>query len=172
MQERRVQRSERPPLDVRLAQSAEDVRLAQRLRFEVFEVGSWTTSAKAQLAVGLQTRENTLPESRGSAYSDGTSAAKMPHYLKEGRMNGKMFGALVVSAVVGLAGGAALADHHEGGTAEKGCYRKHCGGSVTGYKGSCGGTKVDALSSEKACTDAGGAWTTETAAEAFKKKMQ
>lgn len=86
-------------------------------------------------------------------------------------MNGKMFGMLVVSAVVGLAGGTALADHHEG-TAEKGCYRKHCGGSVTGYKGSCGGTKVDALASEKACTDAGGAWTTASAAEAFKKKMQ
>lgn len=85
-------------------------------------------------------------------------------------MNGKLFGALVVSAVVGLAGGVALADHHEG-KAEKGCYRKSCGESVKGHKGMCGGTKVDGVTSEKDCTDAGGAWTTAKAAEAFKKKM-
>ena len=84
-------------------------------------------------------------------------------------MKRSTFGALVASAVVGLVGGsAALA---QAGSADaKACYRTHCGKSVAGHEGKCGGTAVTDLKDEKACTAAGGAWTTAADAEKFKKK--
>ena len=43
--------------------------------------------------------------------------------------------------------------------------------SVKGHEGKCGGTKVDEIKDEAACSAAGGAWTTEADAEKYKKKM-
>jgi hypothetical protein len=80
-------------------------------------------------------------------------------------MKRSMFGALVASAVIGLAGSAAFAQAT--GDA-KACYRPECGKSVKGHEGKCGGTKVDALTSEAACKAAGGAWVTAAEAEKFK----
>ncbi|MGD9763805.1 MAG: hypothetical protein AB7V27_08845 [Candidatus Binatia bacterium] len=84
-------------------------------------------------------------------------------------MNGKAFGVLVASAVVALAGGTALAAQQEGTAGAKACYRKACGESIKGHKGTCGGTKAEGLVNEKACTDAGGVWTTADEAEQLKK---
>lgn len=82
-------------------------------------------------------------------------------------MKRSTFGALVASAVVGLAGGTvAFAAHHEGEA--KACYRPECGKSVKGHEGKCGGTKVDALTTEAACTEAGGVWVTAAEAEKLK----
>jgi hypothetical protein len=80
------------------------------------------------------------------------------------------FGALVASAVVGLVGGsAALA---QAGSADaKACYRTHCGKSVKGHEGKCGGTKVDGIRDEAACKAAEGAWTTAADAKQYEKKM-
>jgi hypothetical protein len=80
------------------------------------------------------------------------------------------FGALVASAVVGLVGGsAALA---QAGSADaKACYRTHCGKSVSGHQGKCGGTQVEGLGDEASCTKAGGAWTTAADAKQYEKKM-
>jgi len=78
------------------------------------------------------------------------------------------FGVLVASAVAGLLGSAAAIAESHGGDA-KACYRSHCGKSVKGHEGKCGGTKVDAISDQKACEDAGGAWATASEAEKFKK---
>jgi hypothetical protein len=83
-------------------------------------------------------------------------------------MKRSTFGALVASAVVGLVGGtAALA---QGGADAKACYRTHCGKSVSGHEGKCGGTMVEGISSESACTAAGGAWTTAADAKQYEKK--
>jgi hypothetical protein len=79
------------------------------------------------------------------------------------------FGVLVASTVAGLMGSAAAMAEDHGGDA-KACYRSHCGKSVKGHEGKCGGTKVDALTSEAACTAAGGAWVTAAEAEKFKDK--
>ena len=73
----------------------------------------------------------------------------------------------MASAVVGLAG-TAWAEHHEGEAEAKACYRPHCGSSVKGHEGSCGGTKVEELSEEAACETAGGAWATEEEAKKLK----
>ena len=78
------------------------------------------------------------------------------------------FGAIVASTVVGLAGSVAFAQM---GSAEaKACYRSHCGKSVKGHEGKCGGTMVEGMKDEAACTAAGGAWTTEEDAAQYKKK--
>jgi len=84
-------------------------------------------------------------------------------------MKRSTFGALIASAVVGLVGGAALAQ--AGGTAAKACYRTHCGKSISGHEGKCGGTKVDGLADEASCKKAGGAWTTAADAKQYEKKM-
>ena len=85
-------------------------------------------------------------------------------------MKRSSFGALVASAVVGLvAGNAALAQ--AGGADAKACYRTHCGKSVKGHEGKCGGTKVDGIQDEASCTEAGGVWTTAKDAEKYKKEM-
>jgi len=84
-------------------------------------------------------------------------------------MKRSMFGALMASAVVGLVGGTtALA---QGAMSDaKACYRPHCGKSVKGHEGKCGGTKIDGLTTEAACTQAGGAWVTAAEAATFKKE--
>jgi hypothetical protein len=78
------------------------------------------------------------------------------------------FGAIVASALVGFAGTVASA---EAGSADaKACYRPHCGKSIKGHEGKCGGMKVDALTTQSACETAGGAWTTAAEAKKFEKK--
>ena len=87
-------------------------------------------------------------------------------------MNRSVLGILAASAVASLLGSAALAaDNGTGAGAgdAKACYRTHCGKSVTGHKGSCGGSKVKDISDEKTCTDAGGAWTTAADAKQYEK---
>jgi hypothetical protein len=54
-----------------------------------------------------------------------------------------------------------------GGGEAKACYRTKCGTSVKGHKGKCGGTKVDGISVEQECKDAGGAWVTAEEAKKF-----
>ena len=78
------------------------------------------------------------------------------------------FGAIVASAVVGLAGSVAFAESSSADA--KACYRPHCGKSVKGYEGKCGGMKVDALTTQSACETAGGAWTTAAEAKKFEAK--
>jgi len=84
-------------------------------------------------------------------------------------MKRSTFGALVASTVVGLVGGtAALAQ--SGGAEAKACYRTHCGKSIAGHEGKCGGTKVDDLRDELSCEKAGGDWTTKANAAKYHKE--
>lgn len=86
-------------------------------------------------------------------------------------MNSSMFGILAASAVATLIGSTALAQSGQaGGGPAKGCYRTHCGKSIQAYEGQCGGTKVDAITDQKSCEGAGGAWTTEADAAKYKKQ--
>ena len=82
-------------------------------------------------------------------------------------MKRSTFGALVASAVVGLVGGTAV--FAQAGGDAKACYRTHCGKSISGHEGKCGGTKVGDLTDEQACTAAGGAWTTAADAKQYEK---
>ena len=83
-------------------------------------------------------------------------------------MKRSMLGVLAAGAVASMLGGTALAEDKAAGSADaKACYRTACGKSVKGHEGKCGGTKVDAISEEKACTDAGGAWTTAADAKKY-----
>jgi len=77
-------------------------------------------------------------------------------------MKRSMLGMLAAGAVAGMLGSTALAEESAAGSSDdaKACYRTTCGKSVKGHEGKCGGTKVDGVSAEKACTEAGGAWTT------------
>jgi hypothetical protein len=85
-------------------------------------------------------------------------------------MKRSMLGILAAGAVASMVGSTALAqDKPAGGMDDKACYRTECGKSVKGHEGKCGGTKVDGVSAEKACTDAGGAWTTATDAKKYAK---
>lgn len=85
-------------------------------------------------------------------------------------MKRSMLGILAAGAVASMVGSTALAaDAPAGGTDAKACYRTECGKSVKGHAGKCGGTKVDGVSEEKACTDAGGAWTTAAEAKKYEK---
>ena len=84
-----------------------------------------------------------------------------------------MLGILAAGAVASLvASGAFAADDKMGGGGmdAKACYRSHCAKSVSSYEGKCGGTMIDQLKTEKACTDAGAAWTTAAEAKKFEKK--
>ncbi|MEO8605970.1 MAG: hypothetical protein ABI629_25595 [bacterium] len=85
-------------------------------------------------------------------------------------MNGKQFGALIATAVAMamMEGSAVAADGSADKAEAKACYRKSCGSSVKGHSGSCAGTKVDGITDEKACTDAGGSWTTASGADSMK----
>ena len=78
------------------------------------------------------------------------------------------FGAIVASTVVGLAGTMAFAE--AGAMDAKACYRPHCGKSIKGHEGKCGGMQVSELSTQAACESAGGAWTTADEAKKFEKK--
>ena len=85
-------------------------------------------------------------------------------------MKRSMLGVLAAGAVAGLLGSTALAQDTAAGAADaKACYRKSCGKSVKGHEGKCGGTKVEGVSEEKACTDAGGAWTTAADAKKYEE---
>src|SRR5262249_11320457 len=53
-------------------------------------------------------------------------------------MKSSTFGMLAAGAVAGLLGTVAAVDHASAADA-KACYRKHCGKSVAGHDGSCGG---------------------------------
>ena len=81
----------------------------------------------------------------------------------------RSMGVLAAAAVASMLGSAALAEEKPaaGGMDAKACYRTTCGKSVKGHEGKCGGTKVDGVSEEKACTDAGGAWTTAADAKKY-----
>ncbi len=81
-------------------------------------------------------------------------------------------GILAASAMASLIGTATFAADDMAGSmdADKACYRSHCGKSVKGHEGKCGGTMVDGVKDKATCEAADGAWTTATAAEAFKKK--
>ena len=84
-------------------------------------------------------------------------------------MKTSKLGVLAASAVLGMVGSAALVSSAAADDA-KACYRTHCGNSIAGNEGKCGGTAAAELKDEKACTAAGGAWTTAADAEKFKKK--
>jgi hypothetical protein len=83
-------------------------------------------------------------------------------------MKGKQFGALVATAIAAMMTGMVVTA--DGAGEAKACYRKSCGSSVKGHSGSCAGTKVDDVTDEHTCTEAGGAWTTAAEAEALKDK--
>jgi hypothetical protein len=50
------------------------------------------------------------------------------------------------------------------------CYRTHCGKSIAGQEGKCGGTLAAGLRDENSCEIAGGDWTTADRGEQYKKK--
>jgi hypothetical protein len=77
-------------------------------------------------------------------------------------------GILAASAVASLIGTAAFAAEDGSMAEDKACYRPHCGKSVTGHEGKCGGTKIEALSDQAGCEAAGGAWATAADAEKLK----
>ena len=87
-------------------------------------------------------------------------------------MKRSMLGVLAAGAVASMISSTACAEDKSAGSSgdAKACYRTTCGKSVKGHEGKCGGTKVDALTDEAACTAAGGAWTTEADAAQYKKK--
>ncbi len=84
-------------------------------------------------------------------------------------MKRSMLGVLAAGAVASMIGSTALAQSDSGASTgdAKACYRTTCGKSVKGHEGKCGGTKVDGVTAEKACTDAGGAWTTAADAKKY-----
>jgi hypothetical protein len=85
-------------------------------------------------------------------------------------MTASKLGVLAASAVLGMVGAIALAQS-AGADDAKACYRKHCGKSVAGHEGKCGGTKVPEIQDEQACTAAGGAWTTAADAKKYEDEM-
>jgi hypothetical protein len=86
-------------------------------------------------------------------------------------MKRSMLGVLAAGAVAGMIGSTALAEDKAaaGNGDAKACYRTTCGKSVKGHAGKCGGTKVDGISDEAACTAAGGAWTTAADAKQYEQ---
>ncbi len=78
-------------------------------------------------------------------------------------------GILAASAVASLIGTATFAAEEGSMAEEKACYRPHCGKSVTGHEGKCGGTKIDDLTDQAACESAGGAWATAAEAKKLEK---
>lgn len=81
-------------------------------------------------------------------------------------MKTSKLGLLAASAVLSVMGSGALA---VGASADeaKACYRPHCGKSIAGHEGKCGGTRVDELRDEKSCEVAGGDWTTASNAKQY-----
>ncbi len=83
-------------------------------------------------------------------------------------MKSSKLGLLAASAVLGMVGSVALVQSAAAEDA-KACYRSHCGKSISGHEGKCGGTKASDLTDEKSCTAAGGAWTTAAEAKKYEK---
>jgi hypothetical protein len=84
-------------------------------------------------------------------------------------MKTSKLGVLAASAVLGMMGSAGLATHASADEA-KACYRTHCGKSIAGHEGQCGGTMVADLRDENACEVAGGDWTTAGNAKQYVAK--
>jgi hypothetical protein len=84
-------------------------------------------------------------------------------------MNRSTFGVLAATAVASLVGSVVLVES-AGAEDAKACYRKHCGKSVAGHEGMCGGTKVTDIKDQATCEKADGAWTTEADAAKFAEK--
>ena len=83
-------------------------------------------------------------------------------------MKTSKLGFLAASAVLGVMGSAAFVQGAAAAADEKACYRTHCGKSITGHQGQCGGTLVEGLRDEKSCEVAGGDWTTAANAKQYK----
>jgi hypothetical protein len=81
-------------------------------------------------------------------------------------MKSSKIGALAASAALGLIGSAALAPAAVAADA-KACFRTHCGKSIAGHEGKCGGTPVADLTDETSCEVAGGDWTTADDAKKY-----
>lgn len=84
-------------------------------------------------------------------------------------MKSSKLGMLAASAVLGMMGSAALATDASAEDA-KACYRTHCGKSIAGHEGQCGGTVAAGLRDEKSCEVAGGDWTTAATAKQYAAK--
>lgn len=84
-------------------------------------------------------------------------------------MKSSKLGLLAASAAIGLFGSAAFAQSAAAEDA-KACYRTHCGKSIQGHEGKCGGTVVSDLRDEKSCEVAGGDWTTQANAKKYEEK--
>ena len=84
-------------------------------------------------------------------------------------MKTSKLGVLAASAVLSMIGSAALVTSASAGDT-KACYRTHCGKSLAGHEGKCGGTMAADLTDENACEVAGGDWTTPAQADVYKKK--
>ncbi|HEY8121554.1 MAG TPA: hypothetical protein VII78_09570 [Myxococcota bacterium] len=84
-------------------------------------------------------------------------------------MKTSKLGMLAASAVLGMIGSAALVTSASADDA-KACYRTHCGKSIAGHEGQCGGTLVTDLRDENACEVAGGDWATPATAARYQKK--
>jgi hypothetical protein len=84
-------------------------------------------------------------------------------------MKTSKLGMLAASAVISLMGSAALVTSASADDA-KACYRTHCGKSIAGHEGKCGGTLAAGLRDENSCEVAGGDWTTADRGEQYKKK--
>ncbi len=84
-------------------------------------------------------------------------------------MKSSKLGVLAASAVASLLGAAAVSSPALAEEA-KACFRTHCGKSITGHEGKCGGTQAMDLTDENSCEVAGGDWTTPTDAQAYQKK--
>jgi hypothetical protein len=79
-------------------------------------------------------------------------------------MKTSKLGVLAASAAVSLLGPVALTQSAAAQDA-KACFRTHCGKSIAGHEGKCGGTVAADIKDEKSCEVAGGDWTTEANAK-------
>lgn len=84
-------------------------------------------------------------------------------------MKTSKLGLLAASTVLGVMGSAAIASPAAAEEAIA-CYRTHCGKSLAGHEGKCGGTVVTDLRDEKSCEVAGGDWTTAANAKQYAAK--
>lgn len=84
-------------------------------------------------------------------------------------MKTSKLGVLAAGAVISLMGSAALVTSASADAA-KACFRTHCGKSIAGHEGKCGGTLAADLRDENSCEVAGGDWTTADRGEQYKKK--
>jgi hypothetical protein len=83
-------------------------------------------------------------------------------------MKTSKLGLLAATAAASLLG-SAVATQDAAAEDAKACYRTHCGKSVTGHQGKCGGTLVSGIADETSCEVAGGDWTTAADAKKYEK---